>query len=282
MTDTLQIDNQSIAYASAGSPSNPPIILVHGLMSHRGVWTRTVESLKENFFCIAPDLLGFGDSDKPADGDYTIAKQAERILKIADHFGFDKFIVIGHSMGGQISTYLAATLAPQRVRKLVSVDGVVTGELSDRTQNINRILVVMGKKFPAVYNLSLAMCDAWKPFAYWAFQVWFYKIKELPFDSWKLDRRMAMNPEIARSAPKAWDSLNATDLTHSLKNIAAPTLVIFGKQDGTVPVIQAHLFKEKLPAAQLVLIDQCGHFPMYQKFEEYIKPLQEFLEQANT
>ncbi len=282
MTDYLQIDNQRIAYASAGSPSNPPIILVHGLMSHRGVWTRTTDALKEDFFCIAPDLLGFGDSDKPADGDYTIAKQAERILKIADHFGFDKFIVIGHSMGGQISTYLAATLAPQRVRKLVSVDGVVTGELSDRTQNINRILVVMGKKIPALYDLSLALCDAWKPFAYWAFQVWFYKIKELPFDSWKLDRRMAMNPEIARSASKAWDSLNATDLTHSLKNIAAPTLVIFGKQDGTVPVIQAHLFKEKLPAAQLVLIDQCGHFPMYQKFDEYIKPLQEFLEQANT
>ena len=87
-----------------------------------------------------------------------------------------------------------------------------------------------------------------------------------------------MNPEIARSTPKAWDSLNATDLTPSLKNITAPTLVIFGIQDGTVPVAQAHLFKEKLPAAQLELIDQCGHFPMYEKFEEYIKPLQEFLE----
>jgi pimeloyl-ACP methyl ester carboxylesterase len=116
-----------------------------------------------------------------------------------------------------------------------------------------------------------------KPFAYWAFQEWFYKIKELPFDSWKLDRRMAMNREIAQSTPKAWDSLNATNLTHSLKDIAAPTLVIFGNQDGTVPVGQAHLFKEKLPAAQLILIDQCGHFPMYEKFDEYINPLQEFL-----
>jgi pimeloyl-ACP methyl ester carboxylesterase len=277
MTEYLQIDDQRIAYDAAGAPSNLPIILVHGLMSHRGVWTRTVESLKDEFFCIVPDLLGFGESDKPANGDYTIAKQAERVLKIADHFGFDKFTIIGHSMGGQISTYLAGNLAPQRVHKLVSVDGVVTSKLSDRAQKFNRSLVLLAEKFPSLYDLSFELCEAWRPLAYWIFQVWFYKIKEVPFDSWKLDRRMALNPEIARSGRKAWDSLNSTDLTSSLKNITAPTMVIFGKQDGTVPIEQAYLFKEKLSAAQLVVIDECGHFPMYQKFDEYIRRLQEFL-----
>lgn len=277
MTDYLNIDNQRIAYTEVGSPSNPPIIFVHGLMSHRGVWTHTIDTLKENFFCIAPDLLGFGDSEKPADGDYSIHAQAERVLKMANYFRLRQFSLVGHSMGGQISTYLAATLAPQRVHKLISVDGVVTGKLSDKAQNITRHMVALAERFPALYNLSSALCDVSKPFAYWAFQEWFYKIKELPFDSWKLDRRMAMNREIAQSTPKAWDSLNATNLTHSLKDIAAPTLVIFGNQDGTVPVGQAHLFKEKLPAAQLILIDQCGHFPMYEKFDEYINPLQEFL-----
>ena len=277
MIDYLQIDNQHIAYAATGSPSNPPIIFVHGLMSHRGVWIRTIEVLRENFFCIALDLPGFGDSDKPRDGDYTISKQAERVLKVANHFGFDKFVIIGHSMGGQIATYLAATLAPQRVSKLVSVDGVVTGKLSDKAQNITRHMVTLAENIPALYNLSFALCNTWKPFAFWAFQEWFYKIKELPFDSWELDRHMAMNPEIAQSTPKAWDSLNANDLTPMLKDIAVPALVIFGDQDGTVPVNQAYLFKEKLPAAQLLLIDQCGHFPMYEQFEEYIKPISEFL-----
>jgi abhydrolase domain-containing protein 6 len=141
MPDFLEIENHRIAYTEAGSDSNPPVILVHGLMSHRGVWTRTIDSLKENHCCIAPDLLGFGDSDKPKKGDYTIAKQAERILKIADHFGFDHFNVIGHSMGAQIATYLAASLAPQRVQKLISVDGVVTGELSKWVQNFTRATI---------------------------------------------------------------------------------------------------------------------------------------------
>lgn len=275
--ESIEIDGQRIVYTEAGSASNPPVLLLHGIMSHRGVWSTTLDILKQDFHCIAIDQLGFGESDKPADGDYTIAKQAERALQIADHFGFDKFILIGHSMGGQIAAYLAASLAPQRVQKLISVDGVVTGKLSDHAQNVTRHLVAFAAKIPAVYSLSLRLCGAWEPFAYWGFHPWFYKIKEVPFDSWELDRRMALNPGIARSTPKAWDSLNATDLTPILKNIAAPTLVIFGKQDGTVPIEQAVLFKEQLVAAKFVVIDKCGHFPMYEKFDEYIAPLSEFL-----
>lgn len=224
MTDYLKIDNQRIAYTTTGSPSNPAIIFVHGLMSHRGVWTKTVESLKEKFFCIALDLLGFGDSDKPNDGDYSIAAQADRVLKLANYSRLRQFSLVGHSMGGQIASYLAVTQPPQRIDKLVSVDGVVTGGLSDQVQNIT-------------------------------------------------------NPEIADSTPKAWDSLNAIDLTPMLENITVPTLVIFGKEDGTVPIEQAYLFKAKLPAAQLILIDQCGHFPMHEAFDTYMSHLQEFLNQ---
>src|SRR4030095_1052220 len=121
MTDFLTIEGHRIAYTSAGHSSNPPVLLIHGIMSHRGVWTRTVAALKDRFYCVAFDLLGFGDSDKPNNGDYAIAKQAERAVKVADHFGFEKFTVVGHSMGGQIATHLAAKLALQRVHKLVRV-----------------------------------------------------------------------------------------------------------------------------------------------------------------
>lgn len=277
MENFITIDGHCIAYTSAGSTSNPPLLLLHGLMSHRGVWSRTIETLQQNFYCIAIDHLGFGDSDKPDDGDYSITRQAERALKVANHFGFEKFAVIGHSMGGQIATYLAASLAPQRIQKLVSVDGVVTGKLSARAQNLNRLLVLTGAKIPAVYDLCLKVFNASKLLAYWGFQIWFLDPKVVPFASWRLDRHMAMNSTSAISALRAWDSLNATDLTPCLGNISAPTLVIFGKQDGTVPVEQSHLFKEKLPEAQLLVIDQCGHFPMYEAFDQYIEAVWQFL-----
>jgi pimeloyl-ACP methyl ester carboxylesterase len=276
MTSFLSIEGHRIAYTSAGSASSPPVLLIHGLMSHRGVWARTMETLKDRFFCVAFDLLGFGDSDKPATGDYSISKQASRALEIADHLGFEKFAVIGHSMGGQIATHLAASLAPQRVRKLVSVDGVVTGRLSNKVQTLTRRLVAIGAKFPAVYHFSRVMVE-WKPLACWLFEAWFHEPASLPFDSWKLDRRMAMNAEIALSTSKAWDALNAADLTPCLMDISAPVLILFGKQDRTVPVEQAYLFKEQLPSAQLLVLDDCGHFPMYEKFEAYATALEGFL-----
>lgn len=277
MTDFITIEGHRIACTSAGTSSNPPVLFLHGIMSHRGVWLRTMESLQQNFHCIAIDHLGFGDSDKPKDGDYTISRQAERALKVADHFGLDKFSVVGHSMGGQIATYLAANLAPHRIHKLVSVDGVVTGKLSDRVEKVTRLLVLVGEKIPSIYNLALKSFASSRPLANQGFKVWFHKPEELPFDSWELDRKMAINPAIAFSAPKAWDSINATVLTTHLKKITSPTLVLFGKQDGTVSVDQAYLFKEQLPSAQLALIDNCGHFPMYEKFDEYIAPLKTFL-----
>jgi 2-hydroxy-6-oxonona-2,4-dienedioate hydrolase len=273
----IEIDGSQIAYTQAGADSNPPVLLLHGITSHRGVWSRTMERLQSNFHCVAIDHLGFGDSDKPKDADYSIQKQAERALKVADHFGFDKFIVMGHSMGGQIATILASTLAPQRVSRLISVDGVVTGEHSPSVQNAKRLLIVVGEKIPALYHPMRALCS-WKPAACMAFDHWFYKPADLPFEAWAVDRDYALNPGIALSTPRAWASLNANDLTCMLKNIAAPTLVIFGAQDGTVPIAQAYLFKQKVPAAQLVLIEQCGHFPMYENFEAFIQPVKEFLQ----
>jgi pimeloyl-ACP methyl ester carboxylesterase len=252
------------------------VILVHGITSHRGVWARTLPVLAERFHCIALDFPGFGDSDKPQDGDYRIAKQAERILKVADHFGFESFTLIGHSMGGQIATYLASTLAPQRVMMLVSVGGVVTGELSPRVQSTKWIFDGWGLQvFPLLRALS-----GWKPLGCALFAHWFYQPDALPFEAWAADRYHATDIEIAGPSFAAWASLNATDLTCTLEKNTAPTLVIFGAQDGTVPVAQAHLFKQKVPAAQLVLIENCGHFPMYENFEAFIQPVKEFLQIA--
>jgi len=78
---SIEIDGCQIAYTEAGSDSNPPVLLLHGIMSHRGVWSRTIETLQQNFCCVAIDHLGFGDSNKPRDGNYSIQKQAERPFK---------------------------------------------------------------------------------------------------------------------------------------------------------------------------------------------------------
>lgn len=72
-------------------------------------------------------------------------------------------------------------------------------------------------------------------------------------------------------------SMRATNLLPHLEHVLAPTLVIFGKQDGVVPVAQGRLAAQHIPQAQLVLIDQCGHYPMYEQWAQYLESLQAFL-----
>ena len=133
----INADGERIAYQTVGNPSNPPIILIHGWTSFTGVWETTVPLLKSDFYLVMPDLLGHGLSDKPHDADYSIEAQARRVLALADMLGLSDFALIGHSMGGQTALTIAARLAPERITRLVSVSGVVSGALSNGANQIH-------------------------------------------------------------------------------------------------------------------------------------------------
>jgi len=268
-----------LIYTASGNPAHPLLIMIHGWLSHCGVWRTTVPALQDRFYCIAVDLLGFGDNEKPANGDYRIMTQAQRVVALADELGCQTFNLIGHSMGGQIATYVAAITAPERVETLVCVDGVVTGRLAPFVESFIVSTSRLAQKFPALYNLMSGLLEKYPRYGKFVFQPWFYDMNFLPYESWKLDRQMAVQPSTALSAIKTYDSLFATNLTEHLANVRARTLVFSGKQDGTVPVEQAYLFKERVSNAQLVIYDQCGHFPMFEKTDAYLAELNSFFAQ---
>jgi len=268
--------NHQLVYTATGNPSNPPLIMIHGWLSHRGVWRTTIPALQDHFYCIAVDLLGFADNDKPADADYTITAQARRIVALAEELGFQKFDLIGHSMGGQIATYVAAVTAPKRVERLISVDGVVTGRLSAFVENFIVPAGRLGQRFPFLYDQMRDWTETRRWYANFVYQCWFYDMNFAPFDSWKIDRQMSIHRSMFISASKAYDSLFATDLTRYLPHVQARSLVLSGQQDGTVPVQQAHLLAERINGAHLVLYDNCAHFPMFEKTDQYLTTLKAF------
>src|ERR1051326_1279433 len=79
--------SHQLMYTASGDPSKPLLIMIHGWLSYRGVWRTTVPALQDRFYCVAVDLLGFGDNDKPVEADYSIAAQAQRIVALADELG---------------------------------------------------------------------------------------------------------------------------------------------------------------------------------------------------
>lgn len=270
------IDGHNIAYTVAGTPTNPPLLMIHGWMSHRGIWTQTMNALKEDYYCVAIDLLGFGDSDKPHDGDYSIEAQAQRIIRLAEMFDFETFSLMGHSMGGQISLYLASTLAPDRITQLIDVSGVVTGKLSHTVETFIYPWVRAGVYLPIGYAVARAICKY--PFAgKQVFGTWFYDMDFAPFEAWAEERYRAHQPNAHISNNEAGKAIHNTILTERLKHITAPTLIVFGKEDNVVPVQDGHIAAQEIPNSDLVLFDQCGHFPVYEYPDAFIEAVRNFL-----
>jgi pimeloyl-ACP methyl ester carboxylesterase len=273
---TIAIDGNRLAYTAVGDPAAPPIIFLHGWMSHRGVWQATVDSLQDTFYCVAIDLLGFGDSEKPKDTDYSIEAQARRVLAVADELGLEHFSLIGHSMGAQISMDIAAVLAPDRVDKLVSVDGIVSGQVSRPVKWLAYPLVWLGYKVPFLYPVARWLIKL-RPGARLYFNNWFHDMNCLRFDEWAIDRNMAMQPGIQNSAYPTGKAIRSLDLEPYLENIRAKLLAIYGMQDEVVLSTDAYLLQEHISNSCLMLIDNCGHFPMYERPRCFVTTVRSFL-----
>jgi pimeloyl-ACP methyl ester carboxylesterase len=107
----------SISYRVIGAGSRD-VFLIHGWMVSGAVYDDLIASLDtEGLRLIVIDLRGSGRSGRPSSG-YTIAQYATDVLAVADEIGSRSFVAVGHSMGGQIAQWLAAT-APERVSGLL-------------------------------------------------------------------------------------------------------------------------------------------------------------------
>ena len=78
----------------------PAVLLLHGFPDRADLWRHQIEALKSDFTVIAPDLRGFGDSDKPDDVDaYRVGKSVGDVVAILDELGIEKTHVVGHDFG---------------------------------------------------------------------------------------------------------------------------------------------------------------------------------------
>lgn len=271
----MTIEGCKIGYLAVGNPTNPPLVLVHGWLSHAGFWKPTLEAFQETHYCVAVDLLGHGLSDKPNDGDYSIPTQARRVLALADALGIGRFTWIGHSMGGQIGVYTAINY-PERLERLVSVAGVVTGELSAYVRYGMKPIFWLGSLFPSVWNLS-RYATRWRWYTDLFDRPIIYDVRYNHIDP--VDRQMAIQRGVEISMYRDLQAIAACNLTNDLSKIRIPTLVIFGKQDSTVPVENGYLMQRHVPGSQLVVLDKCGHVPMTEKRLAYMETLKTFLHQ---
>ena len=121
-----------------GEPGGLPVIGLHGWLDNDATFDLIGPQLN-GVHLVALDLPGHGLSDHLPAGGYSLWQQAATVLQVADHLGWERFALLGHSMGGIISCILSGTL-PERIMGAAMIDGFlpVTGEAQDAPEQMAR------------------------------------------------------------------------------------------------------------------------------------------------
>src|SRR4029453_8578414 len=109
--------------------SGPPLLLLHGAPQSHIQWRIVAPQFVKSYTVIAPDLRGYGDSSKPADGEghanYSKRAMALDQVELMKHFGFDRFPVVGHDRGGRVAHRMALD-HPDKVTRIAVLDIIPT------------------------------------------------------------------------------------------------------------------------------------------------------------
>ena len=122
----IEVNSHRIHYLKAGS--GPPVVLIHGGASDSRDWIKTMDALFRQYSLYAPDLLGFGQSERNDHG-YYLSDFTESILGLIDKLGLEQPFLVGHSFGARLCMDIALQ-HPEKVRKLVLVDAAGLGNIS--------------------------------------------------------------------------------------------------------------------------------------------------------
>jgi len=248
---TVQVGNLKIAYAEGGTGET--VIMLHGFGANKDNWARFSKTITPKYHVIIPDLPGFGDSDKPADINYSIASQTERINLLAKQLKLTKFHIVGSSMGGNIAGMYAATY-PEMVKSLTLFDasGVKSPVKSEREimieKGTNPLLVSSAADYDRLLQFTFS-----KPIQIKSF------IKNY------LAKKAAAERPINEKIYKEALINDYGMLEGKLDRISVPALIIWGDKDRVVHISSMDIFKKLIKNSKSVVIKECGHLPMMEK-----------------
>jgi len=251
MTD----DGVALAVASWGF-DKPGLLMVHGFGGAKEDFADHAPSLAEHFTVVTFDHRGHGSSDKPdALEAYSFERLRTDTLAVADAFGFDTFVLLGHSMGGMIVRGIAID-QPQRLRALIMMDttaGPVPGFAPDLMNAAAQIALDEGK------DVLKKLLD-----------------EVAPLETEPHLRTLRERPDYAAINDKKWNDLSVmmwaslgraigsqSDDLNAMRTLTMPVLVMVG--DADTPFIEpSKAMTAAIPNAQLAVIDNAGHSPQYE------------------
>lgn len=276
MEKTIQIKGKNTCIAIEGDPKNAPIIFLHDIFTTKEIWYSTINNLKSKYYCIAVDFPGFGSSESPKIDDYYVRIQSQKIVFISDFLGLNNYSLAGLGMGGNVSIYIASAINAARIEKLILINSLPTGSYSTILKKYLKNFALFSKSnisykvFKNVIDFRIKTNSSF--LKHFIFETNNIQIKK------EFQKLVNINPLNPFSINNAYYSIQSLDLTNNLRNIQAETLLIGGNNDQLVSIDQSYLCQTLIPNNKLAIIEKCGHYPMFEKPNNYYKALKMLLD----
>ena len=246
-------------FYSAGQ--GEPVILLHGNPSFGLFWYPVIGPLSTRFRVIAPDVVGYGESDKPS-APYDSHFYCSWLNEFMDALGLEKASLVGHSQGGAIAIHFALDYQ-DRVDKLAIVDSGGLGPLESPRVLFALILYYLFPSRKAALRLGrYSFHSSTEIIGREAVREYGVEVLRLPG---------------SRRAPFRSGKIGGRITSEQLGNIIQDTLLIWGEQDIYFSVLQAEDAHKAIPRSQLQIISSAGHVPFYDQREKFNNILIGFL-----
>jgi len=258
-------------YLQSGSGGDT-VVLVHG--SGPGVtayanWRLVLPALGEDFTCYAPDMVGFGYSDRPADVEYGLQTWADQTVGFIKAMGIKKTHLIGNSFGGSIALRIA-TQHPELVDKIVLMGSM--GVPFDITDGLDTVWGYEGtvesmRKVLDFFAYSRELVN-----------------EELAQVRFKASMEPGFHESFSSMFPaprQRWVQAMCTP-EDEIRKLTNSTLIVHGREDKVIPLETSLKLEQLIDNADLSVFSHCGHWSMIERTADFNRLVRDFFLQVPT
>jgi pimeloyl-ACP methyl ester carboxylesterase len=264
---TMEVDGLRLHYKESGPKDAPALLLLHGFGSSLQTWDEWSLKLESSYRVIRLDLPGFGLTGASPVHDYSEETDVAILTHFVDKLGLNQFSVIGHSMGGKMAWSLAAS-QPNRVKALVLMapDGFPEA----------KYIGIKPYEVPAIMGLMKYFLP--KYFVQKSIEPAFADAKALNGALINRYYDMLRAPGVRGAILDRSNQTIYTDPVPRLKNIKAPTLLLWGEQDQMIPSANAQSYSGILSNSTTIVVPDLGHLLQEEQAEKGLAVVKQFLD----
>jgi len=253
------------SYLEAGS--GDPVLMLHGSgpgVSGTANWRYNIPPLAEKFRVLAPDIVGFGATDRPADIVYSLRAWTDHMWRFLDAHGIEKTAIVGNSLGGRIALQMA-TDQPQRISRVVLMGSPGVGMTLTEGLQALRAYAPSEDAMRALLRNYFAVdptliTDELVAIRYEA------SVADGAYETY---RAMFFDPRHQGS------ELGITE--EEVRAITTPALLVHGREDKVVPLSVSVTMLGLLPNADLHVFSHCGHWTQIERADEFSALVSDYL-----